>query len=200
MKRLSLIAATLISTLLLMSCKNNNQKAEDPVQYVSETSIKTEVLGLTLCETSKASTIEKSISDAIDKLVYSDSQKDGAGTKVRVIPLSLEVPYGGLSWHYVDVTLNEDKKIVSIVLNASYESLERAKKQFEDASKIFTQKYGNGNYEGERHVFWTDLTNTAGLLYEASSALDGSDRSFCYLYSMNIELTETLANATTPDV
>ena len=99
------------------------------------------------------------------------------------------------------MALNEDKQIVQITIVASFESIERAKDQFSAASEIFTQKYGKGNVNEEYHnIFWTDETNSVGLTYEESSSINGSDRSFCSLYYVNIEMATALQNANTPDI
>ena len=187
------IAATAI---LLWACGNNT-----PKRIVSEVPIKTEVLGLKLCNVSSEKAVEKAVSKAIDNLVITKSQKNGTATVVRAIPVSLEIPYGGLSWHYVDVTLDKDKKIVQIAIVASFENIERAKEQFNAAGQVFTQKYGKGNVNQEyQNAFWTDDTNSVGLTYMESSALNGEDRSFCTLYYVNRELYDAYEKANAPDV
>ena len=196
MKRLASIITFLATSILVWSCGNNT-----PKRIVSEVPIKTEVLGLKLSDVSSERAIEKAITKSTDKTVLTDSEKNGVGTNVRVFPVSLDLNYGGLSWHYVDVTLNEDKKIVSISIVASYENIERAKEQFNAATQVFTQKYGKGNMNEEyQYVFWTDDTNSVGLTYVESSALNGNDRSFCTLYYVNRELSDALEKANTPDV
>jgi hypothetical protein len=186
----------LFTVIFMFSCGNQPQK-----RIVSETPIKTTVLGLTLCEKTSEKAIENAISKEVGKSVIGDSYKDGVGTTVRVFPVSLDINYGGLSWHYVDVALNEDKQIVQITIVASFESIERAKDQFSAASDIFTQKYGKGNVNEEYHnIFWTDETNSVGLTYEESSSINGNNRSFCSLYYVNIEMATALQNANTPDI
>ncbi|MBR6346141.1 MAG: hypothetical protein IKR69_02000 [Bacteroidales bacterium] len=191
-----LIIIFITASLLLISCDNNSVK-----RIVSETPIKTEVLGLTLCEKSSEKAIKKAISKATDNQVITNKEKVGSATSVSVFPYYLQLNYGGLSWHYVNVTLNEDLKITEIDLIASFENIERAKEQFTTASNVFNQKYGNGNASEEDHnIFWTDDTNSVGLTYMESSAINGNDRSFCYLYYVNIELSDALEKANTPDV
>lgn len=196
MRRLISFAFILSAFIVLSSCSNGVQK-----RIVSDTPIKTEVMGLKLCDVSNEKTIENAISKEVGKNVMGESYKNGVGTVVRVFPVSLDINYGGLSWHYVDVSLNEDRKIVQIKLVGSYESIERAKEQFETATQIFTQKYGVGNNNEEYQLkFWTDNTNSVGLSYEESSSINGSDRCFCSLYYVNIELADALDKANTPDV
>jgi hypothetical protein len=156
---------------------------------------------LKLGESSSQKAIENALSKEVGKSVYGVSQKDGAGTTVRVFPLSLEINYGGLSWHYLDVSLNENKQIVQITLVGSYESIDRAKEQFAAAKEVFTQKYGKGNSNEEyQNIFWTDDTNSVGITYKESSAINGNDRSFCSLYYVNIDLATALEEANTPDI
>ena len=196
MKRLTSIAALITASLLFFACGNNPQK-----RIVSETPIKTEVLGLKLCDVTSERAIEKAISKAVDKMVVTDTQKNGVETVVRAFPMSFDINYGGLSWTYADVTLNEDKKIVQISLVASYENIERAKEQYAAATRVFTQKYGQGNSNEEyQNIFWTDDTNSVGLTYVESSAVNGNDRSFCTLYYVNRELAHALEEANTPDI
>ena len=196
MKRIASILTILAASILVWSCGNNT-----PKRIVSEVPIKTEVLGLKLCDVSSESAIEKAITKATDKIVLISSEKNGVGTNVRVLPVPMDLNYGGLPWHYVNVTLNEDKQIVSISIVASYENIERAKEQFNAATQVFTQKYGKGNLNEEyQTIFWTDDTNSVGLRYEESSAINGNDRSFCTLYYVNRELSTALEKANTPDV
>lgn len=64
-----------------------------------------------------------------------------------------------------------------------------------------TQKYGQGNSNEEfQNIFWTDDTNSVGLTYVESSAINGNDRSFCSLYYVNRELAHALEEANTPDI
>ena len=200
MKRLTLISIILPAILLFGSCGQTPQK-----RIVSETPIKTEVLGLKLCSVTSESKVEKALTKATDKTFLTTPEKAGTYMVVRAIPLTFggfdPFQYGGLSWHYVDVTLNESKQIVQICLTASYENIERAKEQFAAAVGLFTQKYGKGNMDAEsQNAFWTDNTNSVGLSYVESSAVNGNDRSFCTLYYINIELWDALEEANLPDV
>lgn len=193
MKQFTFIFAALF---VIVSCGNvvNNR-------IVSDIPIKTEVFGLKLGEQSSQKAIENALSKEVGKSVYGDSQKDGVGTTVRVFPISLDINYGGLSWHYLDVSLNDNKQIVQITLVGSFENIERAKEQFAAAKEIFTQKYGKGNSNEEyQNVFWTDDTNSVGITYKESSAINGNDRSFCSLYYVNIDLANALEEANTPDI
>ena len=193
MKQFTFIFAALF---VIVSCGNvvNNR-------IVSDIPIKTEVIGLKLGEQSSQKAIENALSKEVGKSVYGDSQKDGVGTTVRVFPISLDINYGGLSWHYLDVSLNDNKQIVQITLVGSFENIERAKEQFAAAKEIFTQKYGQGNSNAEyQNVFWTDDTNSVGITYKESSAINGNDRSFCSLYYVNIDLANALEEANTPDI
>jgi len=158
-----------------------------------------------LCDVTSESKVEKALTKATDKTFLTTQEKSGSSSVVRAIPLTIggfdPFSYGGLSWHYVDITLNESNQIVQICLTASYENLERAKEQYSAAIGVFTQKYGKGNINEEyQNAFWTDDTNSVGLSYIESSAVNGNDRSFCTLYYVNIELWEALEEANMPDV
>lgn len=49
-------------------------------------------------------------------------------------------------------------------------------------------------------MFWTDNVNSVGLLYEATSSIDGSDRSVCYLYYTNRALNDKVEQENQPDI
>ena len=196
MKNIASIVSIISASLLLWACGDNT-----PKRIVSEVPIKTEVLGLKLGDASSEKAVEKALTKATGKYVLTESQKNGIATVVRAIPTSLEIAYGGLSWHYVDVTLDKDKKIAQIAIVASFENIERAKEQFNAAGQVFTQKYGQGNVNQEaQNAFWTDDTNSVGLTYMESSALNGEDRSFCTLYYVSRDLYNALEEANVPDV
>ena len=196
MKSIASIVTIMTASLLLWACGNNT-----PKRIVSEVPIKTEVLGLKLGDVSSEKAVEKALAKATGKYVLTESQKNGIATVVRAIPTSLEIAYGGLSWHYVDVTLDKEKKIAQIAIVASFENIERAKEQFNAAGQVFTQKYGQGNINQEaQNAFWTDDTNSVGLSYMESSAINGEDRSFCTLYYVNRDLYNALEEANIPDV
>lgn len=196
MKSIASIVSIISASLLLWACGDNT-----PKRIVSEVPIKNEVLGLKLGDASSEKAVEKALTKATGKYVLTESQKNGIATVVRAIPTSLEIAYGGLSWHYVDVTLDKDKKIAQIAIVASFENIERAKEQFNAAGQVFTQKYGQGNVNQEaQNAFWTDDTNSVGLTYMESSALNGEDRSFCTLYYVSRDLYNALEEANVPDV
>ena len=196
MKSIASIVTIMTASILLWACGNNT-----PKRIVSEVPIKTEVLGLKLGDVSSEKAVEKALAKATGKYVLTESQKNGIATVVRAIPTSLEIAYGVLSWHYVDVTLDKEKKIAQISIVASFENIERAKEQFNTAGHVFTQKYGQGNINQEaQNAFWTDDTNSVGLSYMESSAINGKDRSFCTLYYVNRDLYNALEEANIPDV
>ena len=196
MKSIASIMSIMTASLLLWACGNNT-----PKRIVSEVPIKTEVLGLKLGDVSSEDAVETALTKATGKYVLTESQKNGIATVVRAIPTSLEISYVGLSWHYVDVTLDKEKKIAQISIVASFENIERAKEQYNAAVQVFTQKYGQGNIDQEaQNAFWTDDTNSVGLSYMESSAINGEDRSFCTLYYVSRELYTSLEEANIPDV
>lgn len=200
MKRLVKISCIISAVLLITSCGSTPQK-----RIVSQTPIKTEVLGLKLCEITSESKVEKALTKATDKTFLTTTEKNGAITAVRAFPLNIggldPFTYGTLAWHFADIVVNDKKEIVEIRLTASYENVERAKEQFQAATAVLSQKYGKGNSNEEMHViFWTDDTNSVGLTYEESSAINGNDRSFCTMYYVNRALSDELEKQNTPDV
>jgi hypothetical protein len=196
MRRLTLILF-ITALALAVSCKGN-----DTSRIISNTPVKTEILGMKLCEKSNENSIQKAVSAALGEPVLIDSQSnDQVGRVVRAIPSSLHFNYGGYPWTYVDVSLDGNDTIAQIILTASYESVEVARKQYEAVIELFTQKYGKGNtHPSNQLTFWTDDTNSVGVSYEESAAVNGSDRSFCSLYYVNIDLADALDKQNVPDI
>lgn len=196
MRTIATIVTVVTASLLLWSCGNNPQK---PI--ISEVPIKTEVLGLKLCEKSSENAIKKTIGKVTDAYILTQHQKIGTASAIRAVPMTMDISYGGLSWNYVDVGLNQDNKIALVSLMASYESIDRAKEQFDSACQVFTQKYGPGNiYKEEHRAFWTDNINGVELSYEESSTVSGEDRCFCTLRYLNKKLYEAITESNVPDV
>ena len=112
----------------------------------------------------------------------------------------MDIYYGGTSWSYIDVFLNEKSKVICIRLNASFESIDRAKDHFTVMKSTLEQTYGKGNEVDDNITFWTDNTNEVGISYEESNAINGNDRSFCYMDYINIELSNEYEMDNVPDV
>ena len=173
---------------VVMSC---NQKA--PTRIVSQQTVKTEILGLKLCDRTDEKKVEKALESSIGEYIITDSQRAQNGKTIRAIPTSLSFSYGGNSWTYVDVSLDGEDQITAIELTASYENLENAKRQYEQVVATFEQKYGKGNIHPEGQLtFWTDDVNSVGVCYQEAASIDGGDRSFCTLYYVNIALSDKL--------
>lgn len=197
MKHLAAIAIIISFVSLLVSCKDQSSK-----RNVSEIPIKTEILGLKLCEQTNEKAIKKAISEATGESVRTETRKNSVGSTIRVYPTQWlsSFNYGGFSWHYVDVELNEDNKVFRISVQGSYEKYENAKDQYDAVLNVFSKKYGKGN-ENEKsdqdfeNIIWTDDTNTVGLTCHQSIAVNGQERSFCYLYYVNIKLATAFEQA-----
>lgn len=173
---------------------------QQPKRIVSSIPVKSNIMGIELGIKTNSCTIEGLLFDATGKFFVMQQENIGTGSVIRAITLSMDIYYGGASWSYIDVRLDENSKVFSIELVASYESLERAKDQFEMMSTLFGQKYGKGNKNGEQLIFWTDNINSVGVTYNESNAINGNDRSFCTVYYTNISLAEAFAKANTPDI
>lgn len=190
MSKLTTFLVAFILLFVTVGC-NQNQKA--PTRIVSQQAVKTDILGLTLCDKTNEKKVEKALQNAIDEYIITDSQKAQTCKLIRAIPSSLSFFYAGCAWTYVDVTLDGDDNITAIGLTASYENIENAKRQYEQIVSTFEQKYGKGNVHPEGQLtFWTDDVNSVGVYYQESASIDGSDRSFCSLYYTNIALSDKL--------
>lgn len=183
----------IITAFSLISCNQSRI-------IVTEVPIKTEILGIELCK--KIHTTDE-INDALaehtNKYFFTTPQKDGNAEVFRSIPIGFGFNYGGLSWTYIDVAVTNNSEVCMVKLFGSYESEETAKQQYDSAVAIFSQKYGNGNVS-ENNTFWTDGANSVGLSHYKASALNGSDRSFCELYYVNIELSDKVVAENQPDI
>lgn len=184
----------LFCLFLLASC-NMQQK-----RIVSETPVKSNILGVELCTETTADEIVSAITEKTGKFFLPQIEEVGTGTVVRLITLTMDIYYGGASWSYIDVFLDEDSKVICIRLNASFESIDRAKEHFAVMKSILKQTYGKGNEVDEGVTFWTDDTNSVRISYEESNAINGNDRSFCYMDYINIELFNEYEQTNVPDV
>ena len=179
---------------LLVSC-NMQQK-----RIVSETSIKSNIMGVELCTETTADEIISAISEDTGKFFFPQIEEIGTGTVVRLITLTMDIYYGGTSWSYIDVFLDEDSKVICIRLNASFESIDRAKNHFAVMKSTLGQTYGKGNEVDDNIIFCTDNTNSVRISYEESNAINGNDRSFCYMDYINIKLGNEYEMDNVPDV
>ena len=194
--KIFLILAVIITVFAVVSCGGNGSR-----RIVSDIPIKTDILGLKLCEITEEQKIEETVSDAIDEYVITDSQKQSYGKTIRVLPVSMDFLFGGFSWMYVDIDLNKEGRVAAIRLTSSYENVESAQRQYDQVSALFKQKYGNGNlHPSNQLTFWTDNVNSVGVEYEQSSAINGNDRSFCVLYYVNIALADSIEEANASDI
>lgn len=190
MKRIFLIFV--VAVFGLVSCNQNRR-------IVSEVPIKTDILGIKLCKQMTSGDVEDALADNTELYFLTMPQKNGNIEVYRSMPMGLSFNYGGLTWTYMDVGVTKDSEVYVVNLVGSYESVENAKQQYDSAVATFTQKYGKGN-ASERNIFWTDDVNSVGLTYYESSALNGSDRSFCELYYVNIELSNKVEVENQPDI
>ena len=193
-RHLTLVITSVFMLGLLSSCGDGT-----PERVVSETPIKTEILGLKLCSASNGEAIKKAISKATDKDFYYNSEKDGSSTRFRLSPrYDNHFSYGGVTWHYMDVYVNKEGIIAAIELTASLESQEQAQNLYDKMSKVLFQKYGVNNKssipEGRR-AFWTDDKNSIGLVCYKGMTVDGRNRYFCSMYYVNRDLYGKIESA-----
>ena len=178
--------AVIISTasLLLVSCAN-----QSPSQIVSSIPIKDEIMGLKLGEKSSERDIKGKITKATDKSFVTYEEKQGSGRGIRAMATGFDFNFGGHSWSYADFNLNEESLLCAISFIHSYENVERAKEQYEELVETLSQKYGRYNRNDE-----------SGTRFEESSAINGNDRSFCYLYYVDNTLIEQVKDDATDDL
>ena len=183
----------IICVLALLSCNQTSR-------VVTEVPIKTNILGVELCKKTTSLEVSEALMKITNKLFIPMPQKNGTIEVYRMMPIGMNFTYGGLSWSYVDVGVTKEKEVYTVYMIGSDESIESAKQQYDAAVEIFSQKYGKGNKTNEDGIFWTDDVNSIGLRYYASSSLDGSDRSFCELYYINIALANKVEEENQPDI
>jgi hypothetical protein len=169
-------------------------------RIISETPVKSEILGLKLCSQTTSEQIETALSKSTEKIFFTYEEKWGIETMVRAVPYSLNFIFGGLNWNYIDIHLDQNSRIYLIQFVASFESLDKAIDLFNQAKTIYTNHYGKGNENDEQNIFWTDDINFIRLFYKDSATISGDDRSFCVLYYVNIELANAAEKANQPDI
>ena len=187
-----------IAILSLISCNNTKR-------IVSDIPIKTNVLGVELCERMTFEQVAEVLAKNTNLyfMPVPMSQQGGGSVVYRLMPEGLNFQYGGLSWTYIDVNVTKDSEVCSISLVGSYESIENAKRQYDSAVSIFAKKYGKWNKvegESESIAYWTDDVNSVGVGYAESSTLNGADRSFCELYYVNIALSDKVEEENQQDI
>lgn len=169
---------------LLISFRGNAQD-----RIVSTTPIKTEHMGLKLCDVSEDARIVQAVMHYTNKELgtdlFVDSGNLGAITCVRLVTNGNIMYYGGGNWNNIDVYLNKDNKIAQIQFSAVYKNVNQAKKAFEDFCTSLSNKYGKGNAPVVDNRFWTDNINTVGVNYEETAAVSGDDAVFFHLYYVN---------------
>ena len=181
MKRLFIV---ILACLAVISCNSNKR-------IVSDTPVKSEVLGIELCTKMSMSEIENALIEHTEKFFFTTSERVNNHRVYRSMPLGLNFLYGNMGWTYCDVIVTDDDEVVTIKLVSSYENLDDAEKQYKIAVELFTNKYGKANVSDDNKLsFWTDDINTVGVQYDNSSAINGNDRSFCELYYVNIALSD----------
>ena len=190
-----IFSVLLVAILCLTSCNQSSRTS----RKVSSIPIKTEILGIELCKKITYGEVEDALMDKTEQDFLVIPQKYGNVEVYRSKPFGLNFNYGGLSWSYVDVGVTKNLEVYVINIVGSYESEASAKQQYDAAVAIFTQKYGEGNVS-ENNTFWTDDVNSVGLTYYTSSAVDGSDRSFCLLYYVNRALSDQVQAENQPDI
>lgn len=169
-----------------------------PRKIVTDVPIKANILGVELCEKMTFNEVQNALYVNCDNYFYTETYKDG-NVEVYSFADSDIFIFGGLSWVQFDTYISKNFGVYKVRLVGSFETLEGAKKHYDSAVEIFAQKYGKGNVR-ENYIFWTDNVNSVELSYEKSSAIDGSDRSFCILSYSNNELVEKVKSENQPDI
>lgn len=181
MKRLFI---AILICLAVISCNSNKR-------IVSETPIKSEILGIELCKKQSMSEIEEALMEHTDKFFFIKPEKVNNLKQYRSFPVDFNFLYGNMGWTYCDILVTEDDEVITINFVGSYENLDDAEKQYKTAVELFTNKYGKANVNEDNNLsFWTDDINTVSVQYSNSSSLNGSDRSFCELHYENIALSD----------
>lgn len=197
MNKFSLCCA-LCSVILLTACGTNQQNKKN----ITQTPIKTNILGIELGEKITPGLIEVDLTRATEKEFHiSNEQKFDVATLYTAHPsYSSFFNFGNKNWHYAVVKVDQNSLVYKVELHATFESIEQAKKDYESIIEIYEGKYGQGNADGEQHTFWTDGKTHVGVQYVESSNMRGEDRSYCVLYYKNTVLGEAVNKASQPDI
>ena len=181
------LLVSVLTIALLSSCGNGTTK-----RVVSETPIKTEVLGLKLCSVSNGEAVRRAVSKATDKDFDCSSEKVGVHSSYCLTrPFGQEFYYGGESWHDINVYISKEGRIAEIGFNTSYGKLAQIQKQYDQLCQALSKKYGEGNKnnkQGHKNKFWTDNINTVGVTMGMVTSNSGARCAYCTLYYLNREL------------
>lgn len=105
----------LVVILSLISCNQSKR-------IVTDIPIKTDILGVKLCEEMSVSEVRYALMDHTDKYFETTTQKNGSAEVYRSVPMDLNfnyVNYGGLSWTYIDVGVTKDSEVYVLNLRGS---------------------------------------------------------------------------------
>lgn len=191
----------LLSALIIIACGNNQQ----PLRVVSETPVKTNVLGVELCSKVTKDQVKTTLNNATEKTFYAVEDNLDYYKVITANPcFDSNFSFGTRFWHYARVYVDQKDLVYRIELTQTFESIDKAKEEYESVYALYTHKYGKGNEQhndkGESLTFWTDDTNSVGVFYEESATIKGEDRSYCILYYVNRELADAVDAAMQPDI
>lgn len=188
-RHILLILVPFLTIVLFSSCGNGT-----PKRILSETPIKTEVLGLKLCSVSNGEAVRRAVSKATDKDFGCTSEKVGTHSRYCLDrPFGQEFFYGGESWHHINVFISKEGRIAGLQFNTSYGRQAQVQKQYERLCQALSKKYGEGNKnnkQAHKNMLWTDNINTVGVTMTRVTSESGVRCAYCTLYYLNIELYE----------
>lgn len=205
MKRILPFIAFMILCLVASSCFNASNSSKGKMKIKSEVPIKTNILGLTLCEERSELSVKWAITNFLEgEDVHYHLTINETCTSIEARPYDLTLFYGGVSWMQARIYRDKNDKIYVIRFETSFIELEDAVALYDKEVSIIQGKYGKGNVEKQEELSattWTDGTNTIDLYYQKGKNGLGQVRYYCYLAYFNNDLVESIENSQpSPDV
>lgn len=177
---------TIIFAIAIFVACNPNKR------IVSTVPIKTKVLGVELCKQMTEDEIVDILEENSNISFLDYTEHENASTYIFGSYSEYHsIEYGGLVWDYVIISTSEESNVFSIQLQSVFESIETAKQQYDITTNLFSQKYGKFN-SFEQGAFWTDDTNSVRVYYYKGKAMDGTDRYYCILDYVNIDIKDRI--------
>ncbi len=199
------IAVAIIFTFFLSFSPFCDAQTQRINQRITQTSIKTDILGLTLGAKSSEEDIINRLTRETGFPIKAIRQRQGSGIAYALGPRNNSSSndkffYAGCSWDYAVVRLDKDNRIYQIGFEITSADPEPARDRYTDMVKLFIQKYGRGAMESDTSFGWTDLTSMITLEYTKATSRGETDRYYCQLYYYNVQLFNANNASNAPDI
>ncbi len=172
---------------------------------ITQTPIKTDILGLTLGAISSEEDIINSLKRETGFSIDVVRQRQGSGIAYALTPHQSSSSYdlffyAGCGWDCVIVMLDKDNKIYQIGFDFISSDPEPTWDRYTKMARLFTQKYGTKAIDSDTGFCWCDLTSFITLEYKKGTSIGKTDRYYCTLYYFNLQLYNANNASNVPDI